>query len=243
MERAIKYFKGRIKWLLAKIGLSYEGRKRLPRNSLLGLNQIPFNIIIDVGANKGQFANSFSIFFPEAMIFSFEPLEEPFKYLSRLAKKTPNITPVNAAIGDTDDELEMNWHTNHSASSSLLNTTDIVENHYPETKNQSKINVPVKKLDTAINELNISLKKPILIKLDVQGYENRVIIGGQNTFKLADAVIMEVMLKTLYEGQANFMELCSMMNNLGLKYAGNLHQVYSGNGEVLYIDAVFVRNQ
>jgi len=81
----------------------------------------------------------------------------------------------------------------------------------------------------------------ILIKLDVQGYEDRVINGGREIFKMAKACILEVCLDKLYEGQTEFFKITELLYGLGFKYAGNLNQTYADDGHVIFIDAVFMR--
>ena len=81
----------------------------------------------------------------------------------------------------------------------------------------------------------------IVIKMDVQGYEDRVIRGGRETFAKAKAVILEVCLDPLYEHQANFKEIMVLLDDLGFHYAGNLDQNCDKDGHVIFLDAVFVK--
>jgi len=96
-------------------------------------------------------------------------------------------------------------------------------------------------LDNAIDQLNMSLVSEMLIKLDVQGYEDRVIMGGKRTFATAKACILEICLDKLYGDQADFKEITELLYELGFKYAGNLNQIPADDGHVIYIDAVFVK--
>jgi hypothetical protein len=95
-------------------------------------------------------------------------------------------------------------------------------------------------LDGVLGEA--SLKPDILIKLDTQGYEKQVIKGGLNLFRRAAACIVEANLFPLYEGQPSFTELVSLLDQLGFRYAGNLEQTYDKQGQVVYVDAVFLRS-
>ena len=81
----------------------------------------------------------------------------------------------------------------------------------------------------------------ILVKLDVQGFEDRVIAGGETIFKMAAACIVEVCLDDLYEGQANFKQLLEMLDRLGFQYAGNLDKTYGKDGHCIFLDAIFLR--
>ena len=132
-------------------------------------------------------------------------------------------------------------HTEHSPSSSILKTTEVCETLYPFTKTQRSIIVKQTTLDKAVETLNIPLEPEILIKLDVQGYEDRVIKGGKKTFEMARACILEVCLDELYEGQASFKEIINLLYDFGFRYVGNLEQSYADDGHVVFIDAVFVK--
>jgi hypothetical protein len=66
-------------------------------------------------------------------------------------------------------------------------------------------------------------------------------LKGEKTFKKARACILEICLDELHEGQPNFSDIFSLMNDLGFKYAGNLDQICAPDGRVIYINAVFVK--
>jgi len=215
---------------------------KIPQNTLLGLKSMSIKTIIDVGASTGQFAKMIEKIFPEAYIYCFEPVPEPFKKLDKwTVKKNRKVKVFNLALGDSEEEIEMFYHTGHSPSSSLLKTTEICEKYYPFTKDQQTIKVKITTLDKVIDKLNIFLVPEILIKLDVQGYEEKVIRGGKLTFAKAKACIVEICLDKLYENQAEFKEITELLYDLGFKYAGNLNQNFADDGHVIFIDVVFVR--
>lgn len=227
-----------------QIGLDIIKRKNSPCLTLLGLRTMPIKTVIDVGANTGQFARKISGFFPNAKLYCFEPLPEPFNALSAWAKtQQGRVVPFNLAIGEKAGEAEMFLHEEHTPSSSLLATTKLTEQYYPFTKGQKRIPVKQTTLDAAFNEVRAELSSELLIKLDVQGYEDRVIAGGCNTFAKASACILEVSLDTLYEGQADFKELLMKLDRLGFRYVGNLDQAYGEDGHCIYLDAVFLKKQ
>ena len=90
-----------------------------------------------------------------------------------------------------------------------------------------------------VKALNMELVPEMLVKMDVQGFEDRVIKGGKETLRKALACILEVSLHPLYEGQPSFMDLCRQMEKLGFQYAGNILQIYDNDGSIVYIDALF----
>ena len=232
---------------LIKAGFNHAGfdlvrRKNSPRLTLLGLQSRSIRTVIDIGANTGQFAKQITHFFPESKIYCFEPLPQSFAELSEWAKsQNGRVVPFNLAIGEKAGEAEMFLHEDHHTSSSLLSTTKLNEQYYPFTKNQKRIVVRQTTLDQALDEVKAVFPSEILIKLDVQGYEARVIAGGHKSFAKASACILEVCLDSLYEGQASFNELLLMLDELGYRYVGNLDQTYGEDGHCIFLDAVFLR--
>lgn len=224
------------------VGLDIVRLSRNPQQSLLGLKRISIKSILDIGANEGQFAKYITKLFPKAHIYCFEPLPEPFVKLNTWAKKQNKKKSVfNLAMGDKESTLEMFSHVHHSPSSSLLKTTKFCETYYPFTQNQTVVPIKVTTLDKWSKDYADSFVPEILIKLDVQGYEDRVIRGGREIFGNAKACILEICLDQLYEDQATYKDICMLLYSLGYFYAGNLDQIYADDGHVIYIDAVFVK--
>ena len=230
------------KALLRFGGIEVSRWSTAPRHTLLGVGRFPIRSVVDVGANEGQFAKWISTFFPLAHIYAFEPLPGPYAKLKAWAEsRRVNVTTFNVALGDRAIETAMNLHVNHTPSSSLLEATDTYDSLYPNTRKRSTLVVKQEKLDEALDSLEAPPEPELLVKLDVQGYEDKVIMGGQRTFSRARVCILEVILDELYVGQARFLNLLSALGQLGLMYAGNLEQSYAGDGHVVFIDAVFVR--
>jgi len=236
-------FKRFVKKMLNAWGLNIIQQSKNPMYSLLGLRVFPIRTIIDVGSNQGQFAKTVLDVFPEAFLYCFEPLTEPFNKLRLWAEQQRNrkIIAYNVALGDSEGEVEFFSHINHSPSSSFLKTTDICENLYPFTQTQSSTPVNVTTLDLWFESVSPPPPREILLKLDVQGFEDRVIRGGQETLRKAKACIVEVSLDRLYENQATFQNLSTCLYELGYEYVGNLRQSYADDGHVIFIDAIFKR--
>lgn len=229
-----------IKRAFNNIGFDIVRMQKNPKYTLLGLRHLPIRSIIDVGANKGQFARIISNVFPDANIYCFEPLPDPFKELSKWAKNK-KVTAFNFALGEKEGILEMFSHIEHSPSSSFLKTTKICENFYPFVRKQNSIPTKITTLDNWIKSLSMPLIPEILIKLDVQGYEDKVIRGGTGTFSMAKACIIEVCLDNLYEDQTTFKDISLLLYDFGYHYAGNLDQNYADDGHVIFVDVVFIK--
>lgn len=239
-KKVYEFVRGFTKSALNAMGFDIIRTSKLAQFNLCGLKSLSIKTIIDVGANTGQFSRWMSAHFPNAVILCFEPLPEPYAALQNWANEGPNKVQIfNLAIGNKDGEAQMFFHPDFSPSSSLLANTVLGEKLFPTAKNQERVTVKLLTLDHALQDKK--LENNILIKLDVQGYEDRVLEGGKEIFAKATACILEISLDSLYEGQADFRELYNQLDRMNYRYAGNLDQVHGEDGHVIYLDAVFVK--
>jgi FkbM family methyltransferase len=200
--------------------------------------------VIDIGANVGQFARYIRALLPEANMICFEPLPAPFAELDRWAESLGDsrVQAVNLALGDHDASIDMFEHLDLSPSSSLLRATPVHHAHYPLSRRDSRVTVQMTTLDTYLAETVASLEPEILVKLDVQGYEDRVIRGASRTLKAARACISEIDFDRLFEEQCMFKEVWELLSGYGFSYVGNLEQVHAVDGHAIFADAVFVKS-
>jgi FkbM family methyltransferase len=214
-------------------------------NTFLRLNQqeikaLNIKTVIDIGANIGQFASTINLVFPQAQIYSFEPIPECFEQLKHTMQDVKHFTAFNLGIGDDSGELHFELN-DYSVSSSFLKMTNLHKQDFPHTKNDKSITVKIERLDSIAE--NLSLDEPIFIKIDTQGYEDRVLLGGEKTIKRASAVIIETSFVELYEGQPLFSDIYSKLVSWGFSYSGALDQLNSPTtGKCLQEDSLFLKN-
>ena len=214
---------------------------RLTKLRLLNfLEKSEINTVIDVGASSGDFVEIVKNTKPNANIYAFEPIGDIFDTLKVRFGLTKQIFLYNTAVGNIDGNID--FYQNHfTHSSSILPIGEKHIEEFPFTKNFIKTKVPIRRLDTISHE--ISLIKPILIKIDVQGYEREVISGAEKVFSLADYLIIEVSFCELYEGQPLFNNINQQLNSLGFTFSGVLHQLYSsGSSSILQADALYIKS-
>jgi FkbM family methyltransferase len=224
------------------LGLDVIRLQGSPKRTLLGVSRLSIGTVIDVGANEGQFARMILGFFPEAALYCFEPLEGPFRKLSAWAQdRSDQVRCFQLALGDREGEAEMHLHLNHTPSSSLLAATDTCHRLYPQTKSESMARIRLSTLDNALEEILDRMRGETFLKLDVQGYEDRVLRGGRSVLSKCRVVMLEVCLDPLYEEQANYHGLVQLLREAGFRYAGNINQTYGTDGRVVFLDAMFVK--
>ena len=170
------------------------------KNKFVWLSDLDINTIIDIGANTGQFALKIKKCLPEALIYSFEPLQVIYMQLLKNSSKLRNFKAYNLALGEFNGSNKIHRST-FSASSSMLKMGELHKGAYPFTSETYMEEIIVNKLDDVVVEEKLELKAQVLVKIDVQGLEDKVIKGGLNTFTRAKVAIAEVSFCELYEGQ------------------------------------------
>ena len=195
--------------------------------------------VIDVGAHTGEFARMIKTILPEAAIFSFEPLKAEFESLQQQMRNGAGFKAFNCAVGDRNETVAIH-RSSYAQSSSLLAMAELHKEAFPVSASHTAETVEVKRLDDVLGAFE--LKPEILIKIDVQGYEDKVIAGAPETMGKAKAIIIEVSFRELYEGQPLFETIFGMLSGEGFRYMGNLYQLLSPiDGAPLQADALFVR--
>ena len=153
--------------------------------------------IIDIGSNKGQFILLMEQIFPNKIVYSFEPIIEMINKQKKFYKYKKNITFHNLALGSSICSKEF-LITSRMDSSSFLK----VVSNTNKSKNYNVIekrDIKVSTLDEIF--LNEKIPHPILIKMDVQGYELEVLKGAKNLLNKTDYLLLEVSENEMYQNQ------------------------------------------
>ena len=195
--------------------------------------------IIDVGANVGQFSIAASRMFPDSKIWAFEPVPDSFEILSKHLGKSPQVHLQQCAIGAANESMEININT-HRHSSSLLAIGEAHSVAFPFAREEGKVLVDVKTLDSIKNQFDFM--PPVLLKVDVQGFEAQVIRGAVKVLQHVDMVVIETSFQPMYVGEMTFLELGNLMAHEGFEFVGPLDWLpHPKTGEVLQMDALFKR--
>jgi FkbM family methyltransferase len=195
------------------------------------------NLVIDVGANCGQFAGWVREIGYRGSLLSFEPLLEAHERLSKAARGDPFWTVApRMALGDKPEEIDIHVSGN-SVSSSILPMLLTHQEAEPGSAYIQTEKVQINRLDDVCQLLP---ENRILLKVDVQGYEKSVLDGAARVLNYCRAIIVEISLVPLYEGQTSAVELWNHLVNLGFQ-AFDLSPGFreQRSGRMLQMDGVF----
>jgi FkbM family methyltransferase len=143
-------------------------------------------VVLDVGANIGNWCASIVSALPAAQVIAFEPSKQAFSQLTHRFENLSNITCVNTALGKSDEITVLYADESASGLSSL--TKRRVE-HFGIDFNYSE-EVKVTKLDTWIKSQDKDFS-PSILKMDVEGHEFDVLQGAKETLRSIEIIQFE----------------------------------------------------
>jgi len=205
------------------------------------LDYLQIDLVFDIGANIGQFGIELRREGYAGRIVSFEPLPDAYIRLKKVSHSDQKwYVHKRVALGDIAGNESLNV-SNNSVSSSFLPMKDKHSESAPNSLYVGSVMVDVIMLDE-VAEIYIENNNHIFIKIDSQGFESKIIDGARNTLSKAKAVLCELSLVELYEGQELWIEMIRKFEELGF-HLWTIQKGFSNplNGQTLQVDAIFIR--
>lgn len=205
------------------------------------LKKFDINTIFDIGANEGQFGGFIRNLGFRGSIVSFEPLTQAYQKLQLKSSGDVlwSIAP-QMAIGDKDGNVKINIANNSESSSilTMLKTHEDAEGNSAYTGTEI---VRISKLDSIYSSY-VQQDSKIFLKIDTQGYEDRVLRGASNLLEQVVGLQIELSLTPLYSNQILFDEMIDNLKKMGFEL-WLIMPVFSDlkTGRLLQVDATFFR--
>ena len=205
-------------------------------------------VIFDVGANKGQSITRYKKLYHNPVIHSFEPNILEVDILEQKYIDDKNLYLNNVAVGDKKGNLEFNINaiSGHSSFKKLIPNTTWVKKRSNTVKiddknyTTKKINAEIITLDDYVNEKNLT--NIDILKIDTQGFEDKVLLGAKNLLKnnRIKLIQLELIFSEIYENPPNIydVEKTLIPNNyklFGISNRGSLISHYAYQSNFIYI--------
>lgn len=213
----------------------------LPRRCRL-IESCGVDMVLDIGANAGQFGRELRGSGYRGRIVSFEPLTEAFQRLQAAARGDQAWRVINLALGDSPGIQKIHVAAN-SESSSLLRMLPLHLDAAPYSRYTGEESVQVETLDAKFDDVCAGARR-IYMKVDTQGYESQVLRGAERSLELIDTIQIEMSLAPLYAGQMLFDDLYAELTGRGFGLVG-LENNFGDprTGHLLQVDGIFHRER
>ena len=162
------------------------------------MRTLPFDLVADVGANRGQFSLLCRQLRPGARIVAFEPLPQPADIHRAVFAADARVMLHSVALAPTRGEMTMNV-SRRDDSSSLLPISKAQTENYPGTERIDGHRVHVAPLTDFISENDLAGHS--LLKIDVQGFELEVLKSAIPLLPAFDWIYAECSFVSLYDGR------------------------------------------
>lgn len=195
--------------------------------------------IIDIGSNKGQFILLIEKIYPNKNIYSFEPIKEMIDKQKKFFSYKNNIIFHNIALGSSTTLKEFLITARMDSSSFLKIVSDKNKSkNYDIVENR---NIQINTLDNLL--INEKISHPVLIKIDVQGYELEVLRGANNLLKKTDYLLLEVSKNEMYQNQPIEKVIVEYLKNLNFDILKSNNWSKVQNTNFYQRDIIFYKKQ
>ena len=208
---------------------------------LLGRHAI--TLVIDVGANEGQYGESLRRDGYSGRIVSFEPGAGAHEALAKRSQPDPewDVAP-RLALGATAGRAQLKT-SNRSDMDSLLPVTSATREAFPKLRAKGEETVEIVRLDAVMDDLVApAAEERVFLKIDTQGYEEHVLAGAEKIIDRISGLQVEMSLLPLYEGEADYLAVLNKIHALGFSPYLLIGGFFSRSLErQLQFDGVFFR--
>jgi FkbM family methyltransferase len=170
--------------------------------ALLRSNGFAPNLVIDVGVNRGTWTLETHRVFPSAKFILVDADPTNADCLARLCESLPNCRHMIALLG-SDKRRSVRFFQMGTGSSVLSELT---------SAKRKEVALPMTTLDSVVGS---EVEGPILLKLDVQGYELEVLRGGEKVLRNSEVAIIECSLIQYNDGAPLFADVVDFMKDHG----------------------------
>lgn len=205
------------------------------------LDRQRIDAVLDVGANQGQYGRFLREAGYAGPILSFEPLAEPRLALAQAAGEDHlwRLAPP-LALGDRAGEAVIDVSA-ESDMSSLLPQAAMLQELSPSSAVLERRRVTTARLDAQGDLLDPAWRR-LHLKIDVQGYEPRVLDGALGLMPRIATLQLELALEPVYVGETGWRAMVDRLAEMGFRLALVLPGYFERKlGRMLQFDGVFIR--
>jgi FkbM family methyltransferase len=211
------------------------------------LKQLEVDCVLDVGANVGNFAAMIRRAGWCGPIISFEPQTSCRELLEARAALDPTWSVLPVALSDREGTVRLTLRASSTFTSLNEPRFDSVLAAKPGFREKLEVvgheDVPLRRLDTLLNELSGSRPERIFLKIDTQGHDEAVIAGASSILHRVIALQLELTQDPLYQSTSHCVDVMSLLHRSGFSLNATFPVTRDAqNQAMLEFDGLFVRS-
>jgi len=223
------------------LGLDVRRTRNQPVDPLLRLlRKFGVTVVLDVGANAGQFGGALRDMGYAGRIVSFEPLRTVYAQLTERSDADPNWSVHNFALGDVDGEAIIN-RSAETQLSSFSEQTPFAAQVFDQARVVGHETVALRRLDSIFADV-VSKSDVALLKIDTQGFEKQVLDGASASLPSIRGLHVELSYFPLYAKQLQADQMIARLCACGFRLVKLDPLFFDGEGtRVIEADGTFFR--
>jgi FkbM family methyltransferase len=203
------------------------------------INRLGVTLVLDVGAHNGECAGRLRGMGFTGRIVSFEPVAESFGQLSVAAQGDDRWTVVHSAIGSACGDRPINVSDHSEMSSFRQIRSDFVASSAWAAVTRREV-VPVTTIDTVFSHY-VTPSDVVLLKLDIQGFEDQALLGAGHSLRAIRAVQLEAAVSGLYDGEPTLWQHVAALSEYGFRLVDLCDAFRDEHSRLVQVDAFFER--
>lgn len=200
------------------------------------------NILLDIGAYKGQFSQTANAFLQFQETICFEPNEAMHEHIKSNTQNKARIEKL--ALSDaTRDNVTFYMHQDASMNSTVDANSEVLKSEFPFS-NPDEIKTSIIHtitLDDYVASRGM-LDPVFMIKIDTQGNELNILRHGINTLAKTEVCVIEFMFTSPYKTSFSFEEMNLFMYDNKFRCEGVLSMRKRPSGKISAVDFLYVKN-
>jgi len=216
--------------------IRFERLRESPLRTIVSeIDKADISVVLDVGANIGQFGVDIRRYGYKGQIVSYEPVKDTFALLQQTISKHQPWNAIQLGLGSLESVELINVSGNSGLSSSLLEMKPVHIENFPNSKTVHSETIQISTVDRQLSNLGIAPEN-ILLKLDVQGFEASVLQGAASSLSKIPLCFLEVSLIPLYEEEMTLIPVLNLLQNSGHEVINVSRGIKGKNGQLLQLD-------
>lgn len=219
-------------------------RRKAPHRGLLPhllhlINHYEIDLVLDVGANVGQYGKMLRDEGYKGEIHSFEPVSAPYENLRKICMDDSRWFDYKLAMGSACETKTINvleW-TQLSSFHDPIRRREALYNQEIQAKEEVEVGTIDDFLTSKIKNLE---RRRILLKMDTQGYDLEVFKGALGSLGNIVGIQSEISLIPIYSGMPHYLESLRVFEENGFKVTGMYPVARGKDLSLIEMDVVLI---